>query len=96
MRSEIMSVLAAIFGCAHSASALERRLDLALRKRASEREERSRRVDWMAQAEVVARATRETGEEHDLPLDVNGIPAPDPELADAEYDRRVIHPHDDP
>jgi alkanesulfonate monooxygenase SsuD/methylene tetrahydromethanopterin reductase-like flavin-dependent oxidoreductase (luciferase family) len=83
-----MSVLAAIFGCAHSASALERRLDLALRKRATKAQERSRRVDWMAQAEVVARATRETGEEYDLPLDVNGQPAPDPELAERQY------PHD--
>jgi hypothetical protein len=48
----------------------------------------------MKQAEVAAAATRETGQEYNLPLAVDGIPAPELEVADREYDRNIIHPHD--
>lgn len=33
-------------------------------------------IDWTAQAEVAARATRETGREHELPIEIDGQPAP--------------------
>jgi hypothetical protein len=53
----------------------------------------------MKQAEVAAAATRETGDEYDLPLSVGDtlesqVPAPSPETADVERDQR-LYPHDD-
>lgn len=87
-----MALLASIFGCSHACSALERRLDLALRKRASEAQEKARRIDWIAQAEHVARVTRETGLEHELPVEIEEQRAPGLETADREMERRIVYP----
>ena len=90
----MVEALMAMFAIHPTCSALDRRLDLLLRKRAVEAAERKHRIDWMAQAEVVAQAQAENPlADVRLPVEVDGVPSPEAEEAAArDRERRIIYP----